>query len=149
VALHGSGGDPRYDWRWYVETLIGAQFIGHTHRPKQFQLGTIRLAEPEHPALAGLPQAWRREEEWYAFDRVPSGHGTRVLAWLDEASYEPPAAQRMGERHPIIWTRCIGRGRMLFSALGHKAATYAEPLHLRLIDNAVGWAARAKRERCG
>src|SRR5579863_2960270 len=26
VGIHGAGGDPHYQWRWYVETLLGAQF---------------------------------------------------------------------------------------------------------------------------
>ncbi|MEZ0244237.1 MAG: ThuA domain-containing protein, partial [Sphingomonas sp.] len=69
VALHGSGGDHHYDWDWYVDTIIGARFIGHTSKPRQFQQGVILLAEPRHPALRGLPLKWQREEEWYAFDR--------------------------------------------------------------------------------
>src|SRR6185437_1852044 len=40
VGIHGAGGDFSYDWRWYVETLIGAQFIGHTLIP-QFPPATI------------------------------------------------------------------------------------------------------------
>jgi type 1 glutamine amidotransferase len=142
VLLHGAGGDPQYDWRWYPETLIGAQFIGHTGRPKQFQQATIDVRQPAHPVMRGLPRKWTRTEEWYSFDRVPSGHGTRILATLDETTYDPfPERVRMGAPHPIIWTRCIGRGRVVFSALGHKAETYAEPLHRRLIANAIGWAA--------
>src|SRR5881628_1244868 len=48
VALHGAGGDPEYDWRWYVDVLLGAQFIGHTYTPK-FQLGTIRVVDRSNP----------------------------------------------------------------------------------------------------
>lgn len=147
VALHGAGGDLRYDWSWYVDTLIGAQFIGHTSKPKQFQDATVQVAEPAHPAMQGLPPEWRRQDEWYAFDRVPSGHGTRILARLDEDSYEPALEHRMGD-HPIVWTRCIARGRVFYSALGHKADTYAEPLHLRMIDGAIGWAADTPRDAC-
>jgi type 1 glutamine amidotransferase len=147
VALHGAGGDPHYDWDWYVNVVLGAQFIGHTGRPKQFQLGTIRVAEPDHPAMRSLPPEWRREEEWYAFNHIPSGYGTHVLARLDERSYEPPASQVMGD-HPIIWTRCIGRGRVFFSALGHKAETYSEPLHLAMIGDALEWASEARRKGC-
>ena len=146
VALHGAGGDPEYDWRWYVDVLLGAQFIGHTYTP-QFQLGTIRVVDRSNPATRTLPAKWSREEEWYSFDRVPSGYHTRVLGWLDEASYSPPEKQRMGE-HPIIWTRCIGRGRVFFSALGHKAETYSEPLHLTMIDGALTWAAPARKQGC-
>lgn len=148
VLLHGAGGDPEYDWRWYPETLIGAQFIGHTGRPKQFQQATIDVREPESPIMHGLPTKWSRTDEWYSFDRIPSGEGTRILATLDETSYDPyPARIRMGAFHPIIWTRCIGRGRMFFSALGHKAEAYSEPLNRLLIANALHWAA-ARATRC-
>jgi hypothetical protein len=147
VALHGAGGDPHYDWSWYVEVVLGAQFIGHTSKPHQFQQGLIRIADREHPATILLPPEWRREEEWYAFDRVPSGYGTRILARLDESSYDSAPEQRMGD-HPIIWTRCIGRGRVFFSALGHKAETYSEPLHLQMIGGALSWAVEAKRRGC-
>ncbi|KAF1685324.1 hypothetical protein B1992_12375 [Pseudoxanthomonas broegbernensis] len=147
VALHGAGGDPRYDWEWYVETVLGAQFIGHTSKPKQFQDAVVLVGDRAHPAMRALPERWRRRDEWYAFDRVPSGHGTRVLARLDEDSYAPAPEQRMGD-HPIVWTRCIGQGRVFYSALGHEARTYAEPLHLQMIDGALSWAAKARRHGC-
>ena len=141
VLLHGAGGDPKYDWRWWPEVLIGAQFIGHTGRPKQFQQGTIDVIDRTHPATRNLPAKWVRTEEWYSFDRIPSGHGTRILATVDETSYEPfPERVRMGNPHPVIWSRCIGKGRVIFSSLGHKAETYAEPLHQVLIGDAIRWA---------
>ena len=140
VLLHGAGGDHRYDWAWYRDTLLGAQFIGHTSTPDQFQQGDIHVEAPDHPAMQGLPKVWQRVEEWYAFDRVPIGAGTRILETLDEGSYRPAPEQRMG-RHPIVWTRCVAKGRAIFSALGHRAESYAEPLHRRLIGNAIGWAA--------
>ncbi|MEG3181131.1 ThuA domain-containing protein [Sphingomonas sp. LT1P40] len=149
VLLHGAGGDPTYDWRWWPETLIGAQFIGHTGRPKQFQQATIDVIDRTHPATRKLPTKWVRTEEWYSFDRVPSGHGTRILATVDETSYDPfPERVRMGKPHPIVWSRCVGRGRVLFSSLGHKAETYAEPLHRTLIDGAIRWASRREGTGC-
>jgi len=146
VALHGSGGDHEYDWRWYVEVMLGAQFIGHTYKP-QFQSGVIRIQDTAHPTMLGLPAEWQRTEEWYAFDRVPSEYHTHILAVLDESTYQPPPNQIMGT-HPLVWTRCIGKGRVFFSALGHKAETYSEPLHLKMIDNAISWAARSRKGKC-
>ena len=143
VLLHGAGGDPQYDWKWYPETLIGAQFIGHTGRPKQFQQGTINVFDNKHPAMRGLPAKWVRTEEWYSFDRIPTGNCTHILATLDETSYEVfPERTRMGAVHPLIWTRCVGKGRVFFSALGHKAETYSEPLHQKMISDAIRWAGR-------
>ena len=33
VGIHASGGDLSYQWDWYVQSLIGAQFAGHTSDP--------------------------------------------------------------------------------------------------------------------
>lgn len=141
VLLHGAGGDPSYDWKWWPDILIGAQFIGHTGRPRQFQQAAIDVVDRAHPAMRGLPARWARTEEWYSFDRIPVGNGTRILATVDETTYEPfPERVRMGKPHPVIWSRCIGKGRVIFSSLGHKAETYAEPLHQLLIGNAIRWA---------
>ncbi len=149
VLLHGAGGDPHYDWSWYPDTLVGAQFIGHTGRPKQFQRGTIDVIDRSNPATRGLPAKWVRTEEWYSFDRVPTGNDTHILATLDESTYDPfPERVRMGKLHPIIWTRCVGKGRVFFSALGHKAETYSEPLHQKMISGAIRWAARAEGTGC-
>ncbi|WP_162527192.1 ThuA domain-containing protein [Sphingomonas solaris] len=144
VGVHGAGGDHTYRWRWYGDDLIGAHFISHTMFP-QIQRATIRIADPAHPAMAGLPPAWPRADEWYSFDRSVRARGYRVLATLDEKSYQPTDLFgndiRMGDDHPIIWTHCVGRGRAYYSALGHAADAYAEPLVRRSLANAVAWAA--------
>jgi len=143
VGIHGSGGDPSYRWRWYVDELIGAQFIGHIMWP-QFQRATIQVEDLDHPAMAGLPRLWERTDEWYSFDRSVRPAGYRVLATLDESSYEPLGLLRgdlsMGGDHPIVWSHCVGNGRALFSALGHTGESYSEPQHREMLANAVQWA---------
>ncbi|PBN44086.1 hypothetical protein [Sphingobium sp. D43FB] len=47
----------------------------------------------------------------------------------------------------IAWTRCIGKGRMSYSAIGHRPETYADVHHVRLLENAVRWAGD-RREAC-
>jgi type 1 glutamine amidotransferase len=145
VGVHGAGGDPSYRWRWYVDELIGAQFIGHTMWPHE-QPGTMHVEAPSHPVTAGLPVTWKRREEWYSFDRsVRAKTGYQVLVTVDEATYQPHGLFRedirMGADHPLVWAHCVGRGRAVYSALGHFPASYAEPLHRRLLTNAVDWAA--------
>lgn len=143
VLLHGAGGDRSYDWKWWPETLIGAQFIGHTGRPKQFQQAMIDVIERNHPAMRRLPAKWMRTEEWYSFDRIPVGSGTRILATVDGTTYDPfPERVRIGTPHLVIWSGCIGKGRMTYASLGHKAEPYGEPLHRVLIGDAIRWAGR-------
>ena len=139
VGLHGSGGDPHYDWSWYVQTVIGAQFTRHTHAP-QFQPGRIVIEDPKSAIMRGLGPNWDRTEEWYSFVASPRGPHVRILATLDESSYGATPDLRMGD-HPLIWSHCVGKGRVFYSALGHQASAYAEPKHLLMIDRAIQWAA--------
>jgi type 1 glutamine amidotransferase len=146
VGLHGSGGDPHQPWTWYVQSVIGARFIGHTYSP-QFQTATIVVEDRTHPATRHLPERWRWTEEWYAFDKSPRGR-VNVLANLDETGVLFQPRLVMGKDHPLIWWHCMGRARLFYSALGHKAETYAEPDHLKLIDGAIAWAARRDGKGC-
>lgn len=156
VGLHGSGGDPSYAWSWYVDSLIGAQFIGHTFGP-QFQRATLIVEDRDHPATRKLPVQWVRTDEWYSFASNPRQKGYRVLVSIDESSYSPlmkilpftdPKNIAMGTDHPMVWTHCVGSGRAFYSALGHEASSYSEKLHLGMIDGAIGWAAGAEPSPC-
>jgi type 1 glutamine amidotransferase len=151
VGIHGSGGDPSYKWQWYVESLIGAQFIGHPMGP-QFQQATMYVEDKTHPATQTLPDAWVRTDEWYSFEQSARKDGVQVLATLDETSYSPVGMGgqdlTMGTDHPIVWSHCQGRGRALYSALGHQAAAYAEPLYQDLLKGAIAWAARLQGTGC-
>ena len=152
VGIHGSAGDPVYFWDWYVDTLLGARFAGHPMNP-QFQTATVRLADASHPAALGLPASWEMNEEWYSFKNNPRDTGSRIIATLDESTYSPVAAPgqnlRMGADHPIVWSRCIGRGgsgghkagRMFYSAIGHRPERYADAVYVKMLEQAVSWTA--------
>jgi uncharacterized protein len=143
LGLHAAGGDVRYAWDWYRDSLLGAQFIGHTMSP-QFQDADVLIAGPS-PLTAHLPSPWRvAQEEWYAFDRNPRDSGAQVLLALDESSYHPENARfspfpdtNMPGEHPIAWTRPIGTGTMIYSAIGHQAATYRLPAYREFIAAAL------------
>lgn len=143
VGVHGAGGDFSYDWKWYVDHLIGAQFTGHPLNP-QFQRATVNVADATHPATQGLPQAWQRTDEWYSFDKAVGAPDYHVLLTLDERTYPNKTIMgrdiAMGANHPIAWWHCSGKGRVLYSAMGHQAAAYAEPEYRAMLTNAVRWA---------
>ncbi len=150
VGIHAAGGDPRYEWRWYVDTLLGAQFKGHPLRP-QFQSATVRVEDPGDPATRELPTEWTRTDEWYSFEKSPRGNGVQVLATLDERTYRPKLLWMdisMGADHPIVWKHCVGKGRVFYSAMGHTASSYQEPFYLRMLDGAMAWAAGVAEGTC-
>ncbi len=151
VGIHGSGGDMSYDWKWYVDDLIGAQFKGHPMDP-QFQEATVRTEDKGHPATVGLPDSWQRIDEWYAFDKSARRPGYHVLLTLDEKSYANHKLMgrdlRMGDDHPIAWWHCIGKGRVFYSAMGHQASAYAEPEYRKILLGATEWALKKDGPDC-
>lgn len=151
VGIHGAGGDMEYAWPWYVNELIGAQFIGHTMDP-QFPKADLVIEDATHPATTGLSERRTRPEEWYAFDASPRAKGYTILAGVDEKTYEPVGMfgqdVSMGEDHPLVWWHCQGNGRALYSALGHQASAYAEPEYRQLLLGATKWALRLEGDDC-
>lgn len=140
VGLHAAGGDPWYEWPWYVNTLLGAQFIGHTMSPQFQDADVLRVAENE--ITAHLSPRWSiAKEEWYAFDRNPRELGYEIQLAMDENSYDPNSATMDGE-HPIAWRHTLNNGRVFYSAIGHQAATYDIPEYQALIEKAIRWAGK-------
>jgi type 1 glutamine amidotransferase len=153
VGIHGSAGDPVYFWDWYPDTLIGARFIGHPMNP-QFQ--DAKIVIESHPAGLGkgLAPGWTMNDEWYSFAKSARLNGARVVATLDEKSYTPGESRfgttplAMGDDHPIAWTRCVGKGRAFYSAIGHRPETYDDAKHQALLTDAVQWAAQGRKGGC-
>jgi type 1 glutamine amidotransferase len=54
----------------------------------------------------------------------------------------------MGD-HPMVWNRCIGKGRAVYSAFGHQADAFSNPQQVTLLGNAVRWAMRLDGTECG
>lgn len=125
AAIHGAVFGPlacEEHWTWYGEMFCCA-FTNHS----AVVPATVNLDDAKHPANAGLPAHWQRTDEWYNFSGTPRGCA-RVLATLDESSYH---GGRMGEDHPIAWCRRVGQGRLWYTAMGHTASSFAEPLFQR------------------
>lgn len=148
VGIHASGGDFIYRWDWYVEHLLGAQFVGHTMNP-QFQDATVNPVQGDTGITNHLPAEWLlANEEWYAFDRNPRHTGSTILATLDETSYQPGGATMEGE-HPIAWAHAMGEGRVVYSAIGHQAHTYEVAEYQEMLRRAIVWAGRLGQGQYG
>lgn len=158
LGVHGSGGDTSYQWPWYVETLIGAQFIGHTMMP-QFQDAELYPTDLSTVVTDHLPTPWRLPaEEWYAFDSSPRDKAYEILVTIDTDSYETHGpvssgwmegwSDRMGSEgeHPQIWRHRPGQGRAFYSAIGHQPETYEIPAYRELLSKAMRWAMGEPRE---
>jgi type 1 glutamine amidotransferase len=94
------------------------------------------------------------EEEWYNFRTNPRDT-VRVLAEVDERTYDPRGysvpggSPGMGRHHPISWCQPYDGGRAFYTALGHKAEYYTEPLFLAHLLGGIEMAAGVARFACG
>jgi len=118
VGVH-SALDTEYDWPFY-ETLAGAYFLAHP----AVQSATVRREDPEHPAMAGVPDAWSRTDEWYDLRANPRPE-VHVLATVAEDTYDDG---QMGTDHPIAWCHAVGDGQSFVTAMGHTDESWREPL---------------------
>ena len=140
LGLHASGDSSR-DWPWYTNTLIGSTFIGHPFNP-QFQQADVVVEKPVDPIMSHLSSPWKRTDEWYSFADSPRKHGATVLATVDEKTYSPVFFNKnigMGSDHPVVWKRCVGKGRAFYSAMGHTAESYQEDANVTMLEHAVKW----------
>ncbi len=146
LGLHASGGDKKYAWPWYVNTLIGAQFVGHTMWP-HLQDAKLLVSDASVNITQHLPSPWIvKNEEWYAFDQSPRNKGFEILLSADESSYITNGKvlndfrDRMAGEHSLVWRHTLGKGRVFYSALGHNPDTYSEPKYQSLLVKAMAWA---------
>jgi type 1 glutamine amidotransferase len=118
AGIH-SASDTEHGWPWYGE-LVGAFFLRHP----EIASAAVDVSDRVHDSTRDLPARWTRVDEWYDFATNPRDR-VHVLATVDEATY---AGGTMGPDHPIAWCRYFDGGRAWYTAMGHTAESYADPL---------------------
>jgi type 1 glutamine amidotransferase len=153
AGIHAAS-DTEYDWAWYGG-LVGAYFRDHPGSVNpQFQVATVHVLGRGTAATRPLPRRWIREEEWYNFRTNPRGT-VRVLTEVDERTYdprgysEPGGSPGMGRHHPISWCQPYDGGRAFYTAMGHKAEYFAEPLLRAHLLGGIRMAAGVAPFHCG
>jgi cytochrome c len=122
-------------WPWYSE-MFAAGYVSHP----PVMPATVVVEDKTNPSTAQLPDRWRHVDEWYNFTTSPRGKA-HILATVDERTY---FGGSMGQDHPVIWTRDIGKGRMWYTALGHTDACFSDPLFLQQILGGIQFVAQQK-----
>jgi cytochrome c len=132
VGIH-SAADTEYDWPWYGQ-LAGAYFDSHPHN-SNIREAVVQIKDKNHPATAGLPERWKRTDEWYNYRSYYPG--IKILASLDEQSYE---GGTNGSNHAIAWYHEFDGGRAFYTGLGHTDESYADPLFIGHLAGGVKYA---------
>jgi type 1 glutamine amidotransferase len=125
-------------WPWFSNFMGGIRFTKYI---PTFVTGTVTVEAPEHPVMKNLPGKFVIEnEEWYTYDRSPRPN-VHVLASVDENSYSPPSAIKMGD-HPVVWTNEHVKARNVYIFMGHHGELFQNNAFTTLFHNSILWAAQ-------
>ncbi len=113
------------DWPGW-QSLLGGQWVwGESHHPPPDEL-TVRPTEARHEVSAGVEAFTVIDEVYHALALEPD-----VVPLIEADAGDGP--------QPLAWAREVGRGRVVYDALGHDAASLEVPGHTRLIRQAARW----------
>ncbi|MEM7699050.1 MAG: ThuA domain-containing protein [Verrucomicrobiota bacterium] len=112
------------DWR---------RFLGVTSRKHEHQSQyAVEVNEPTHPVLRGFPSDWvTPKDELYIIEKL----------WPGATALASSVSEKTGETHPVIWVNDFNGTRVAGTTYGHSDDTFRDPVFIRLLANAILWAA--------
>ena len=111
--------------------MLGGEFI--RHGPQQKAL--IRVADPKFPGAAKLGKEFILHEEWYALKNfAPNLHVILLQMCRDMKGkdYQRPP-------YPDTWARPHGKGRVFYTAMGHREDVWTNPLFQSILLGGIAW----------
>lgn len=93
---------------------------------------------PAHVRIAGTHELLGDAK---AFDIVDEIY-TNLAVQADVKPLAYATVDGHQEEHPVLWTRQVGSGRVVYDALGHDRRSLEQPDHKAIIIRAARWAAR-------
>jgi type 1 glutamine amidotransferase len=127
VALHGASASFGNSQVWF--RLVGAKFAGHYKGTHKLNV----VLTDKHPITAGVEPFSIIDEEYnHNFAKVDR----KVLAQFKE---RPEGSK--GKNNDIMWTREVGKGRVVYNALGHGKDAWENSAWQKLTVQSLLWAA--------
>ena len=143
VGIHSVTGTER-NWKWF-KMMLGGTFSWHA----KFQTFNVKIVDPSHPSVQGLPNTWSKGDEFYfAKELYP---GPKVLMAHDITSLDTTdAAQKANivknaggyaELYPSVWTYDFDGGHTWVTTLGHDKKDYSDPLYMQHLLQGIRYVA--------
>ncbi len=126
--------DTCYEWAAYGQ-MIGGYFNGH---PWTQEVGVI-VEDRHHPATRMLPERFRVFDEIYTMKNWARDQ-THVLLRLDNDTVDVSKGTRADHDYALAWCHAYGRGRVIYTALGHPDELWHQPWFQGHIEGCLQWA---------
>lgn len=149
VGLHSVTGTER-NWKWF-KMMLGGTFAWHA----KFQKFEVKVIDPSHPSMVGLPKVWEKADECYfAKELYP---GPRVLAVHDltslnrsDTAQENLIIKNAGtysELYPSVWYYDYDGGHTWCTVYGHDKKDYSDPVYVKHILQGIQFVASRVKTR--
>jgi len=111
--------------------MIGGEFIAHGPQ----QEATMRISSPRFPGMEGLGDSFRLMEEWYSLKNF--SRDLHVILTQETSGMRGDCYQR--PPYPSTWARMHGKGRVFFTAMGHRENVWVEPPFQPIVLGGLAW----------
>ena len=136
IGIH-SATDTFYKWPEYGE-MINGYFDGHPWT--QDTEVTIKVDDRTHVTTKHLPASLTFKEEIYQFKQfVPER--VKVLVSLDTTKTDMTRTGIKATSFPLVWYKSYGKGRVFYTALGHRPEIWQSDWYQTMLANAIKWSA--------
>ena len=139
VGIH-SATDTFYKWPEYGE-LIGGYFDQHPWH----QEVAVKVEDQRHAATRHLGKSFKMADEIYQFKNY-SRSRVHVLLSLDVNSVDltKPNVHRTDKDFALAWWRNYGKGRVFYTALGHRPEVWQDERFQQHLLGGLRWAMGVK-----
>lgn len=118
----------KIDWHH----MVGGQFVGH---PRDFRDYHVDICQPDHEICRGL-EPFKLHSEQYYMQTDP-----RINVPATTTFHDTGLPECDGVTIPNVWTTNYGKGRVFYSAFGHRPSDFAHPQVRCLFERGALWAA--------
>jgi type 1 glutamine amidotransferase len=138
VGIHSVTGTERH-WEWF-KRLVGGTFVRHANHQPFREI----VIDSRHPSTAHLPRIWNCEDECYYIATInPDLHVLTVHDLTSVNDKDKP--DTYGNAFPGSWYHEFDGGREWYTALGHDAKRYEDPVFLQHILGGISWVVAGAR----
>jgi hypothetical protein len=132
VGIHAAT-DTFHGWPAYLD-MIGGEFKTHGPQVKV----SVRVDDQYHPATKGLASPFEVFDEIYEFQRFDRKRVHTLLVLDKHPQQGTPGF------FPLAWTRSHGKGRVFYTALGHREDVLEQPWFGKHLLGGILWAVRTR-----
>jgi len=131
--------------------LLAPNAIGHA----KFQKFTVKVIDPAHPSMQGLPKVWEKEDECYFAKELYPGpkvllaHDLTSLNTSDTAQKNNIIKNAGGyaELYPAAWSYNFDGGHTWCTVLGHAKKDYSDSIYVQHIFQGIRYVASQVKMR--